>query len=67
MKLSEDQFAEVYRFIVLYEEPRYNWYPVVRIFKVVENGALEEVYCGERSWALAARDEIAAILAELGV
>ena len=36
-----------------------NWYPVVRLFKVLENG-LEEVYCWdgntrERSWALAVR------------
>jgi len=41
---------------------------VVRLHKVVENG-LEEVYrwegdVRERSWALAVRDEIAAILAE---
>ena len=70
MKKGERAELEAGSFILLYDEPgsMKNWYPVVRLFKVVENGALEEVYCGERSWALAVRDEITAILAEaLGV
>lgn len=57
-------------FILCYDEAgsMKNWYPVVRMFKVVENG-LEEVHhwegdIHERSWALAVRDDIAAILAE---
>jgi len=61
---------EMGSFILCYDEPGSvkNWYPVVRVFKVVENG-LEKVYrwegnFGERSWALAVRDDIAAILAE---
>ena len=46
-----------------------NWYPVVRMFKVGVENDLDEVYrwegnIRERSWALAVRDEIAAILAE---
>ncbi len=46
-----------------------NWYPVVRMFKVGIENDLDEVYrwegdFRERSWALAVRDDIAAILAE---
>src|SRR5690606_2444822 len=61
---------EIGSFILCYDEAgsMKNWYPVVRLFKVVENG-LDEIYhwegdVRERSWALAVRDEIAAILAE---
>ncbi len=57
-------------FVLCYDEPgsMKNWHPVVRLFKVIENG-LEEVYCWEgntreRNWALAVRDDISAILAE---
>ncbi len=46
-----------------------NWCPVVRVLKVGVETDLEEVYrwegdFRERSWALAVRDDIAAILAE---
>ena len=46
-----------------------NWRPVVRVLKVGLETDLEEVYrwegdFRERSWALAVRDDIAAILAE---
>jgi len=61
---------EIGSFILCYDEAgsMKNWYPVVRLFKVVENG-LDEIYhwegdVRERSWALAVRDDIAAILAE---
>jgi len=72
LRAGERAELEVGSFILCYDEPgsMKNWYPVVRLFKVVENGnGLEEVYCWEgdvheRSWALAVRDEIAAILAE---
>jgi len=70
LRAGERAELEVGSFILCYDEAgsMKNWYPVVRMFKVVENG-LEEVYCWEgniceRSWALAVRDEIAAILAE---
>ena len=70
LRAGERAELEVGSFILCYDEPgsMKNWYPVVRLHKVVENG-LEEVYCWEgnvreRSWALAVRDEIAAILAE---
>lgn len=70
--LREGERAElkIGSFILCYDEDGSlkHWYPVVRLFKVVEDG-LEEVYrwegrTHERSWALAVRDEIAAILAE---
>ena len=72
LRVGERAELEVGSFILCYDEPgsMKNWYPVVRLFKVVENGnGLEEVYCWEGdvhecSWALAVRDEIAAILAE---
>lgn len=61
---------EVGSFILCYDETGSRKYtcPVVRLFKVVENGLQEVFYWegryGERSWALAVRDDIAAILAE---
>ncbi len=70
LRAGERAELEVGSFILCYDEDgsMKHWYPVVRLFKVVENG-LEEVYHWkgdprERSWALAVRDEIAAILAE---
>ena len=69
LRAGERAELEVGSFILCYDEPgTRNWRPVVRLFKVVENG-LEEVYrwegrVREYSWALAVRDEIAAILAE---
>jgi len=70
LKAGERAEIEEGSFILCYDEAgsMKNWYPVVRMFKVVENG-LEEVYhwegsIRERSWALAVRDEIAGILAE---
>ena len=70
LRAGEREEIEVGSFILCYDEPGSvkNWYPVVRLFKVVENG-LSEMYrwegdIRERSWALAVRDEIAAILAE---
>ena len=70
LRAGEREELEVGSFILCYDEPgsMKNWYPVVRMFKVVENG-LEEVFhwegdFRERSWALAVRDEISAILAE---
>jgi hypothetical protein len=72
LREGERAELEMGSFILCYDEPgsMKNWYPVVRLFKVVENGnGLEEVYrwegdVHERSWALAVRDEIAVILAE---
>lgn len=72
LRAGERAELEIGNFILCYDEAgsMKNWYPVVRLFKVVENGnGLEEVYrwegeVRERSWALAVRDEIAAILAE---
>ena len=70
LRAGEREELEVGSFILCYDEPgsMKNWYPVVRMFKVVENG-LEEVFhwegnTRERSWALAVRDEISVILAE---
>jgi len=70
LKAGERAELEVGSFILCYDEAgsMKNWYPVVRLHKVVENG-LEEAYrwegsIRERSWALAVRDEIATILAE---
>ena len=73
LRAGERAELKVGSFILCYDESgsMKNWYPVVRLFKVgVENeNGLQEVYrwkgdYGERSWALAVRDEIAAILAE---
>lgn len=70
LKAGERAELEVGSFILCYDEAgsMKNWYPVVRLFKVLENG-LEEAYrwegdIRERSWALAVRDEISVILAE---
>lgn len=70
LREGERAEVEIGSFILCYDETGSRKYrrPVVRVFKVVENG-LEEVYhwegnFGERSWALAVRDEIAAILTE---
>lgn len=73
LRAGERAELEVGSFILCYDEvgSMKNWNPVVRLFKVGaenENG-LEEVYhwegkIHERSWALAVRDEIAAILAK---
>ena len=72
LRAGERAELKVGSFILCYDEPgsMKNWYPVVRLFKVVENeNGLEEVYrwegnVRERSWALAVRDEISTILAE---
>ena len=72
LRAGERAELEVGSFVLCYDEPgsAKNWYPLVRLFKIVENeNGLEEVYrwkgdTRERSWALAVRDEIAAILAE---
>jgi len=71
LKAGERAELEVGSFILCYDEAgsMKNWYPVVRLFKVGLGNDLEEVFrwegrYGERSWALAVRDEIATILAE---
>lgn len=73
LRAGERAEVEVGSLILCYDEAgsMKNWNPVVRLFKVLENGLedLEEVFhwegnTRERSWALAVRDEIAAILAE---
>lgn len=55
--------------MLLYDEPgsARNWYPLVRVMRVEEDGTLHEVlsYKGginERSWALAIRDRVAELL-----
>lgn len=70
LRAGEREELEVGSFILCYDEAgsMKNWYPVVRLYKVLEND-LDEVYCWEgnvreRNWALAVRDNIAAILAE---
>ncbi len=71
LKAGERAELEVGSFILCYDEAgsMKNWYPVVRMFKVGVENDLDEVdrwegNIRERSWALAVRDEIAAILAE---
>ena len=71
LRAGEREELEVGSFILCYDEPgsMKNWYPVVRLFKVGIENDLDEVYrwegdFRERSWALAVRDDIAAILAE---
>ena len=71
LRAGEREELEVGSFILCYDEAgsMKNWYPVVRMFKVGVENDLDEVYrwegvIRERSWALAVRDEIAAILAE---
>ena len=70
LRAGERAELEAGSFILCYDEAgsMKNWYPVVRLFKAVENG-LEEVLhwegkTHECNWALAVRGEIAAILAE---
>ena len=71
LKAGERAEMEIGSFILCYDEAgsMKNWYPVVRMFKVGVENDLDYVYrwegnIRERSWALAVRDEIAAILAE---
>lgn len=72
LRAGERAELEVGSFILCYDElgSMKNWYPVVRMLKVgIEDDLLDEVYYWEgdfreRSWVLAVRDDIAAILAE---
>jgi hypothetical protein len=73
LRAGERAELEVGSLVLCYDDvgSRKNWRPVVRLLKVLENGAedFEEVFrwegdFRERSWALAVRDDIAAILAE---
>ena len=73
LRAGERAELEVGSLILCYDDvgSRKNWRPVVRLLKVLENGVedFEEVFrwegdFRERSWALAVRDDIAAILAE---
>jgi len=74
LRAGERAELEVGSFILCYDEPGSvkRWYPVIRMFKVGVDDDLNEVYrwegsvC-ERSWALAVRDDIAAVLAEAQV
>jgi len=73
LRAGERAELEVGSFIFCYDEAgsMKNWYPVVRMFKVGVENDLEEVYrwegnARECSWALAVRDEIAAILEAQG-
>jgi len=67
LRAGERAELEMGSFILCYDEAgsMKNWHPVVRLFKVLEND-LEEVFrwegkTHERNWALAVRDDIAAI------
>ena len=71
LRAGERAELEVGSLILCYDEAgsMKNWYPVVRLLKVGIENDLEEIFrwegnTRERSWALAVRDEIAAILAE---
>jgi len=71
LRAGERAELEVGSLILCYDEAgsMKNWYPVVRVLKVDGDTDLQEVYrwegnIRERSWALAVRDDIAAILAE---
>jgi len=71
LRAGERAELEVGSFILCYDEAgsMKNWHPVVRLFKVGVENDLDEVFrwegnVRERNWALAVRDEIAAILAE---
>ncbi len=71
LRAGERAELEVGSFILCYDEAgsMRNWCPVVRLFKVGVENDLEEVFhwegkTHERNWALAVRDDIAAILAE---
>jgi len=73
LRAGERAELEVGSFIFCYDEAGSvkNWYPVVRMFRVGVENDLEEVYrwegnARECSWALAVRDEIAAILEAQG-
>jgi len=72
LRAGEREELEVGSLILCYDEPgsMKNWYPVVRLFKVGVENDLDEVFhwegnTRERSWALAVRDDIAAILADV--
>ncbi|HHX27908.1 MAG TPA: hypothetical protein GX716_02740 [Firmicutes bacterium] len=71
LRAGERAEVEVGSLILCYDEvgSRKNWCPAVRVLKVGVETDLEEVFrwegdFRERSWALAVRDDIAAILAE---
>lgn len=71
LRAGERAEIEIGSLILAYDVvgSRKNWRPVVRVLKVGVETDLEEVYrwegdFRERSWALAVRDDIAAILAE---
>jgi len=71
LRAGERAEVEVGSLILCYDEAgsMKNWYPVVRLLKVGIENDLEEIFrwegnTRERSWALAVRDEISAILAE---
>lgn len=71
LRAGERAELEVGSFILCYDETgsRKYTYPVVHLFRVGVENDLEEVFYwegryGERSWALAVRDEIASILAQ---
>jgi len=71
LRAGELAELEVGSFILCYDEAgsMKNWYPVVRLLQIGVENDLEEVFrwegnVRERSWALAVRDNIAAILAE---
>lgn len=70
LRAGERAEIEVGSLILCYDEvgSRKNWCPAVRVLKVGVETDLEEVFhwegdFRERSWALAVRDDIAAILA----
>ena len=69
LRAGERAELEVGSLILCYDDvgSRKNWRPVVRLLKVAIENDLEEVFrwdgdFRERSWALAVRDDIAAIL-----
>ena len=71
LRAGERAELEVGSLILAYDVvgSRKNWRPVVRLLKVAIENDLDEIFrwegnFGERSWALAVRDDIAAILAE---
>lgn len=71
LRRGERTEVEVGAHILLYDEPgsMKNWYPHIRVLRAEADGSLTEVFnyegrVAERSWALAVRDQIAAILTE---
>lgn len=71
LRAGERAELEIGSIILAYDVvgSRKNWRPVVRLLKVGMENDLEEIFrwegdFRERSWALAVRDDIAAILAE---